>query len=141
MRTADHAHCGSTLEAPLATKTIVSILDDLEGGEADETITFALDGRVYEIDLNAKNATELREFLDRYMDAGRQLRRGAPIGVKPAKAMATTLSSDDVGIGSIKDDRPAIQAFAKKNGLKVPSDRGRVAADIIAAWEAAGSPR
>ena len=37
--------------------------DDLDGSVADETVTFALDGVTYEIDLNAKNAGELRDAL------------------------------------------------------------------------------
>ncbi|MDN5803406.1 MAG: Lsr2 family protein, partial [Microlunatus sp.] len=37
--------------------------DDYDGGEADETVSFGLDGAEYEIDLSTANATELRNGL------------------------------------------------------------------------------
>ena len=47
----------------MAQKTIVSLIDDLDGTEADETVRFGLDSVQYEIDLSEKNATTLREAL------------------------------------------------------------------------------
>jgi hypothetical protein len=46
------------------------LIDDIDGGEADETITFALDGTQYEIDLSGKNAAKMRDGLARYIGAG-----------------------------------------------------------------------
>ena len=45
----------------MAQQVFVSITDDLDGSEADETITFALDGTSYEIDLNEKNAAAIKK--------------------------------------------------------------------------------
>ncbi len=123
----------------MATKTITSLLDDLDGDDADETVSFSLDGSNYEIDLNGKNASELRAFLDRYIEAGRKLRRGAPSNVRPARPMTPPVK--EPGSGLAKDDREAIQEFARTHDLPVPADRGRIAASVMAAWEAAGSPR
>jgi hypothetical protein len=58
----------------MAQKVQVLLLDDLTGGDADETITFGLDGKTFEIDLNTKNAEKLRKFLKPYVEAGRQPR-------------------------------------------------------------------
>ena len=47
----------------VAQRVEVVLVDDVDGGPADETVQFALDGVSYEIDLNAANATALREAL------------------------------------------------------------------------------
>jgi len=44
--------------------------DDLEGGKADETVKFALDGIQYEIDLSEKNAQKLRDAVASKMTPG-----------------------------------------------------------------------
>jgi len=49
----------------MAQKVEVTLVDDLDGGKADETISFSLDGTQYVIDLSGKNATRLRESLAR----------------------------------------------------------------------------
>jgi hypothetical protein len=36
----------------MAQRTVVSLVDDLDGTEANETVEYALDGVIYEIDLN-----------------------------------------------------------------------------------------
>jgi hypothetical protein len=51
----------------VASKTVVELFDDLDGGRADETVRFALDGVEYEIDLSAKHAAELRDMLAVYI--------------------------------------------------------------------------
>jgi hypothetical protein len=55
----------------MASKATVIIEDDLDGSEADETLTFGLDGRSYEIDLSEKNAAKLRKVMAQYVAAGR----------------------------------------------------------------------
>ena len=68
-------------------KVTVSLLDDLDGKAADETVQFALDGVSYEIDLSEKNAQKLRSELQPWVAAGRRtevLRRRR--GVRPANA-------------------------------------------------------
>jgi hypothetical protein len=55
----------------MAKTVIVKLTDDMEGGDADETIQFALDGKSYEIDLNAANASKLRGALQPYVEKGR----------------------------------------------------------------------
>jgi hypothetical protein len=47
--------------------------DDLDGGTAEGTVRFGLDGTEYEIDLNAGHARELRDVLARYVDAARRV--------------------------------------------------------------------
>ena len=52
------------------------LVDDLDNSDADETVTFALDGVTYEIDLNTKNSAKLRAALDPFVAAGRRLSSG-----------------------------------------------------------------
>lgn len=54
--------------------TQVILIDDLNGGKADETVSFELDGKGYEIDLAAGTAAELRDLLAPYIAAGRRLK-------------------------------------------------------------------
>ena len=56
----------------MAQKIQVLFIDDLDGGEAEGTVRFGLDGADYEIDLSAKNAAALRKALARYADAARR---------------------------------------------------------------------
>jgi hypothetical protein len=110
----------------VAQKVQVLLLDDLSGGEADETVTFALDGKTYEIDLNSENAGKLRSALEPYVKAGRRAGTGRGRG---RRASSSSSSSHDTA---------KIRAWAKENGYEV-NDRGRVPANIREAYEKAGA--
>lgn len=107
----------------MAQKVQVLLVDDLDGGEADETVTFALDGKTYEIDLTTSNADKLRGLLEPYLKGGRRT-GGRSAGRGKARAAAS-------GGGQ---DTAQIRAWAKENGHDV-NDRGRVPANIRQAYE------
>ncbi|MEU6103280.1 Lsr2 family protein [Streptomyces sp. NPDC048219] len=109
----------------MAQKVQVLLVDDLDGGEADETVTFALDGKTYEIDLTTANADKLRGLLDPYVKGGR--RTGGRASGGRGKTRASSGGSQDTA---------AIRAWAKANGHDV-NDRGRVPAAIRQAYEEA----
>lgn len=111
---------------PVAQKVQVLLVDDLDGGEADETVTFALDGVTYEIDLTTANADKLRGLLNPYTDSGR--RTGGRVGRGRTKAVR--------GGGVSGPDTAKIRAWAKEKGYEV-NDRGRVPATIREAYEKA----
>ncbi len=111
---------------PVAQKVQVLLVDDLDGGEAEETVTFALDGKSYEIDLSDTNAQKLRESLAEFVKAGRRT-GGRSGGRGKARAAAASGGSQDTA---------KIRAWAKENGYNV-NDRGRVPADIREAFEKA----
>ncbi|WP_049573639.1 histone-like nucleoid-structuring protein Lsr2 [Streptomyces sp. SBT349] len=114
----------------MAQKVQVLLLDDLSGGEADETVTFALDGKTYEIDLNSENADKLRDALEPYVKAGRRAGGG-----RAARGRARAAAAGGGTGGS--QDTAKIRAWAKENGYEV-NDRGRVPANIREAYEKAG---
>jgi hypothetical protein len=62
---------------PMARQIIETIIDDIDGGEASETVAFGLDGTTYEIDLNDKNAAALRKALDKFIGSARKVRAGS----------------------------------------------------------------
>ncbi|PBC97154.1 Lsr2 protein [Streptomyces sp. OV198] len=110
---------------PVAQKVQVLLVDDLDGGEADETVTFALDGKTYEIDLTTANADKLRGLLEAYVKGGR--RTGGRAAGGRGKARVASGGSQDTA---------QIRAWAKENGYEV-NDRGRVPASIREAYEKA----
>ncbi|GHC68973.1 Lsr2 family protein [Streptomyces cinnamoneus] len=113
----------------MAQKVQVLLVDDLDGGEADETVTFALDGKSYEIDLTTANADKLREALADYVKSARRTGGRATGGRGKARAGAAVAGSPDTA---------KIRAWAKENGYNV-NDRGRVPADIREAYEKANA--
>jgi len=108
----------------MAQKIHIVLEDDLDGGEATETVTFGLDGTSYEIDLNDKNADNLRSALAPYVGHGRKVTSAPRRGRKAAAGGADGPSARE------------IREWARGNGYDVP-DRGRVSADVRAAYEAA----
>lgn len=115
----------------MAQQTQVLLIDDLDGGDADETVTFALDGANYEIDLSAKHAAELRKVLDKYTGKARRLARSNRH--RPTPATRGTRDRSDAARNA------NIRSWAKLQGLDV-SDRGRISVEIMKKWEAAGEP-
>ena len=111
----------------MATRTLVSLIDDLDGGEADETVEFGLDGVTYQIDLSGENAEELRDALAQYVEhsrrAGGRKRSNTRAAAKPASRPATV----------DREQNQAIRSWARKNGFQV-SDRGRIPSEIVDAY-------
>ena len=109
----------------MAQRVNIVLEDDLDGSEADETVTFALDGVSYEIDLNAKNAAALRDSLAQYVGHARRA-AGRRAAGRPAAS----------GRGSGKRDLGDVREWARSNGHQV-SDRGRISAEVQAAYDKA----
>ena len=105
-------------------KVITELVDDIDGSTAEETVSFALDGVEYEIDLSQPNASNLRKGLDEYVAKGRRI--GGRAKRAPAKGRP----------GADKADTGAIRAWAQGQGLKV-SGRGRISAEVAQAYRSA----
>lgn len=120
-------HAGPLLYArAMATKTIVSVLDDIDGTEGAETVSFALDGKSYEIDLSDKNLSNLQDALEPYIKVARST----------SSSRRSTEAPQQSQRGGGRKDLAAIREWANKNGHNV-SDRGRVPASVIEAYDAA----
>jgi hypothetical protein len=102
----------------MAQKVQVVLLDDIDGGSADETLKFSFEGASYEIDLSTAHAAELRASVAPWLKAARKVS-----GRTSGRAVANS-------------DTSKIRAWAKSTGLGV-SERGRISAEIRAAYTAA----
>lgn len=105
----------------MAQQVNIVLVDDIDGSPAEETVSFALDGKEYEIDLSAKNAGKLRDALAPYVGHARRAsgrRRGRSAGAANGPSPAD------------------IRIWARENGFDVP-DRGRVSSEVREAYLAA----
>ena len=116
----------------MARKVQVILSDDLDDSiSADETVSFALDGTTYEIDLSEKNANEMRDVLGKYVAAARK------VSSRGTRASGAGRSRATGGGGRMdREQAGAIREWARKNGHEV-SDRGRIPASVVEAFEAA----
>jgi hypothetical protein len=105
--------------------TTIELTDDVDGGKADQTLTFTWNGVDYEIDLSKKNAAALHRAMKPYVDAARRVPRA---GTRKART----------GRGSRGQarDLSAIREWARANGYAV-SDRGRIPKSAMEAFDAA----
>ncbi|MCJ1685386.1 Lsr2 family protein [Rathayibacter sp. VKM Ac-2928] len=104
----------------------LTLIDDLDGSpiEGDGgTVTFSVDGANYEIDLSGENMSKLRAVFDKYVDAGRRVRRDGNAG-----SSAPSRSKSD------PERLKVIREWAAKNGHNV-SDRGRISAEVQKAYD------
>ena len=106
----------------MARKTYVELIDDLSGETADETVSFALDGVAYEIDLTEANASTFREQLGTWVGKARR------VGGRRARGTAPSRSGSN--------DSARIREWARQAGYEVP-DRGRISGTIRKAYEEA----
>jgi hypothetical protein len=115
----------------VAQKVTVQLVDDVDGSPADTTVEFALDGVSYAIDLSNENAAKLRESLAAYVACARRVGgRKRPAKNKAGKATSSAPTAAD------RERNQAIREWARKQGMQV-SDRGRIPADIVEAYNEA----
>lgn len=116
----------------MAQKVQVLLIDDVDGGEASETVSFALDRVDYEIDVSEANANALRQALAPWVSSARRVS-----GRGSARTSTATSSTRARGNGAGgTHDLAAVRAWARSNGFTV-SDRGRVSREILAAFDQA----
>lgn len=108
----------------MAQRVQVLLVDDLDGGVADETISFGLDGVSYEIDLSKSNANKLREVFSEWTGHARRAGGRRATGRRPAAGR--------------RQDLNEIRQWGRANGFKV-SDRGRVSGELQDAYDKAHS--
>ncbi|QJY50003.1 histone-like nucleoid-structuring protein Lsr2 [Pseudonocardia broussonetiae] len=110
----------------MAKQVVETLVDDLDGSEAAETVSFAIDGRQFEIDLSAAHASELRDVVAPFVGAARRAGGG------PGRRSYQRASSRSAERS--KEENAAIRAWAMQNGLEV-SERGRLSSAVLTAYE------
>lgn len=101
----------------MATKTF--LVDDLDGGTADVTIVFAIEGESYSLDLSNKNADKFRKALAPYIEAAQNIKESRRNQVDQ--------------VAEAVERRQAIRAWAEKKGYEI-SARGKIPQDILDAY-------
>ena len=114
----------------MAQKVTVALVDDIDGGAADETLEFALDGKGYEIDLSSTNAEKLRDALASYVAAARKAGGTRRRGSTNSGIAAPRPKVD-------REQNQAIRDWARERGKKV-SDRGRIPAEVLEEYHNSG---
>lgn len=110
----------------MAQKILTVLTDDIDGKELSdgdgETVSFALDGRHYEIDLSNKNAEKMRAAFADYIQQGRRVARNG----NSSRSKRT----------QIGPSAQVVRDWARSNGHDVP-ERGRIPGHIRDAYDAA----
>lgn len=110
----------------MAQVTEIRLVDDLDKGPAEETVSFGLDGKQYTIDLSGHNATVLRENLADFIAVARL---DVSKGPRAARQVRARTATDRANLAEIR-------SWARENGHQV-SDRGRIAKPVVEAYQAA----
>jgi hypothetical protein len=101
----------------VARKQVIELIDDIDGSEAAQTVSFAFLGTSYEIDLSERNVDKFSKALAPYLENARKVRSprgrsqrsgGVAVGVEPA----------------------VVRQWAVENGIEVNA-RGRVPAQLV----------
>jgi hypothetical protein len=114
----------------MAKTVIVKLTDDIDGGDADETVHFALDGKTYEIDLSAANASTLRGAFRPFIEKGR-----SSSGGRARSSRVNGPPSEDTMYSQLSDDEKA----RFRSWADMPTAR-RISDARVKSWVAAGKP-
>ncbi len=106
----------------MAKETVTRLIDDLDGGEAHETVTFGLDGQEYRIDLSTRNAKKLRTDLAAYVDKGTRV-AGRATAIRSAVRPRGSAAAD-------RQQNQAIREWAIRKGMPV-APRGRIKQEVV----------
>lgn len=109
----------------MAKQVITRLVDDLDGSEAAETVTFGMDGVAYTIDLSEANAAALREVFAPYVAAGSKISKGASVGVFASRSK----------LSDSRAELAKIRQWAGQNGVHVAA-RGRIPDAVRRQYEA-----
>jgi hypothetical protein len=110
----------------MAQRVITQLVDDLTGEDIAEgkgqTVTYALDGQQYSIDLTNKNADKFRGLVQNYIAVSQKVGR-------KSTSRGRSQSSNGPSAKELRD-------WARSNGLDVP-ERGRIPQTVRDAYDAA----
>ncbi len=104
----------------------VTLVDDVDGSEAAETVSFSFEGKAYELDLSEKNAKKLRKALEPFVAAARRSGGG---GRRRQRGSSGTPRG-----GGDRERTATIRKWAREHGHQV-ADRGRIPSSVIEAYE------
>jgi hypothetical protein len=119
----------STGEESNMKQTIISLIDDVDGGEADETVSFALDGVSYEVDLSSANGDLLRAALAKFITNGRRAAKGTVVSINRPAKQATVARAD-------REQTRAMREWINQQVPGAVRDKGRIPVKMMDAFHA-----
>lgn len=120
---------------------IKKLIDDIDGTDAEATISFTWDGVPMVIDLNAANAKKFKADMRPWVDAARREGKNPP---KKKSHNATPVNIDSEQEEAIRKwaegrDQNELRQLARSTGIQV-ADRGRLPLATLAAAFNADNP-
>jgi len=119
----------------MAQRITTLFIDDLDGGDAEGTVPFSLDGTDYEIDLNAAHAKEFRAALAPYIEHARKATGTARKTIRGSARKAANGSGSDSGV----IDTAKVREWAQKQQLGIKA-RGRIPANVVEQYRLSVGP-
>ena len=107
----------------MATRTFVTITDDIDGSEDAQTVSFAFEGKSYSIDLAAANRDKLEAALAPFIAKARH-------GSAPTIRGAAKANERDYDISRLRE-------WAAENNVTLPQ-RGRIPQAIVDEYKRSG---
>ena len=114
----------------MAQKVVREFIDDIDGSAAERTFTFAVDGTAYEIDLSSANIAEFKAAIGGFIESARKV-KATSNGQRQRGASTIDLRKQRERLNEVRE-------WARTKGYSV-SNRGRVSAEVLAAFENQGS--
>lgn len=105
-------------------ETIVHLIDDVDGGEADKSFEFGWEGKMYAIDLSSKNSRALEKVMNDLVPHSRLVRH--------------TRTGKVAHVVKTGPDPRAVREWARSNNIEV-NRLGKVPSSVIEQYEAAGN--
>lgn len=116
----------------MARREIIQYFDDIDNSPLTDNevniIRFSVDGNHYVIDLSEDNAAKFRAALQPWIDAAQP---------DPTEQKSSGSRHSGPSAAARRERSRAIRAWARANGYTV-SDRGKIPASIIEAYDKAG---
>jgi hypothetical protein len=117
----------------MAKTVIVKLTDDIDGGDAEETVYFSLDGKSYEIDVNAANAARVRAAFEEFIAKGRS--SGGSSTARPRTARTTAGPSEKTLFSQLSSEEKArFRTWANMATAR------RISDSRVNSWVEAGRP-
>ena len=139
-----HASCRETTAAAaavgftvMAQTVIVKLTDDIDGGDAEETVVFGIDGKTFEIDLNKKNAAALRKAIAPYVDKARAA--GRPSQTRGQGRTGQSRRGGRTGVPTLFSQLDAEEKDRFRAWADMPTAR-RIGDARVTEWIDAGRP-
>lgn len=130
----DHAP-RSAIMCAMAQTTTVKLVDDLDGTNADETLSFALDGKSYELDLSKRNAAALRKQFQPYLEVARSANGAGRAPSRRTKAPARSTARKATLFSQLtSEEKDRFRTWAE-----MPTTR-RIPEALVQQWLDAGKP-